>query len=61
MGQINKTGGYAVPLEDVDGSVSTYPSFASLPAPEQVWALVQNGKRSGTPRGKQITIDPAAL
>lgn len=37
------TGGYAVSFRDLDGSIATYPSFATLPQPDQVAALVLRG------------------
>ena len=61
MGQIDKSGTYAVSLEDVEGTTSVFPSFTALPSPKQVWDLVGSGKRSGTMRGKQMTIDPKAF
>ena len=61
MGQIDKSGTYAVSLEDVEGTTSVFPSFTALPSPKQVWDLVGSGKRSGTMKGKQMTIDPKAF
>ena len=61
MGQVDKSGTYAVSLEDVEGTTSVFPSFTALPSPKQVWDLVGSGKRSGTMKGKQMTIDPKAL
>lgn len=61
MGQVDKSGTYAVSLEDVDGTTSVFPSFTALPSPKQVWDLVGSGKRSGTMKGKQMTIDPKSL
>ncbi|MEH3121368.1 MAG: hypothetical protein PGN16_05190 [Sphingomonas phyllosphaerae] len=61
MGQIDKTGGYSVTLVDVDGGVVALSSFATMPTPKQVWDLIGSGKRMGTARRGQITIDPSAL
>lgn len=61
MGQVDNSGTYAVSLEDVEGTTSVFPSFTALPSPKQVWDLVESGKRSGTMKGKQMTIDPKAL
>ncbi|WP_435368378.1 hypothetical protein [Sphingomonas faeni] len=61
MGQVDKSGTYAVSLEDVEGTTSVFPSFTALPSPKQVWDLVGSGKRSGTMKGKQMTLDPKAL
>lgn len=61
MGQADKSGTYAVSLEDVDGTTSVFPSFTALPSPKQVWDLVEGGKRNGTVKGKVITINPKAL
>lgn len=57
MGQIDKSGTYAVSLEDIDGSVSTFPSFTALPTPQQVWNLIGSGKRTGTAKGNQVTVN----
>jgi hypothetical protein len=46
MGQIDKTGTYSVSLEDVDGTVTAFPSFSALPEPKQVWELINDGKTS---------------
>ena len=40
------TGGYAVSFNDLDGSIATYPSFATLPQPDQVAGLVLRGPAS---------------
>lgn len=61
MGQADKSGTYAVSLEDVEGTTSVFPSFTALPSPKQVWDLVESGKRNGTVKGKVITINPKAL
>ena len=61
MGQIDKTGSYSVTLVDVDGSVTVLPSFATMPAPKQVWNLIGSGKRMGSAKRGQITIDPSSL
>ncbi|WP_242137552.1 hypothetical protein [Sphingomonas sp. TREG-RG-20F-R18-01] len=61
MGMVDKTGTYTVSLQDVDGTVSAYPSFTALPTPSQVWALVGSGKRTGMAKGGAITIDPKAM
>lgn len=61
MGQVNKTGTYAVVLTDVDGSASTFPSFNKMPAPAQVWSAVAGGKPSARAQGKQVTLDAGAL
>lgn len=63
MEQIDKSGTVSITLTDVEGNVSTFPSFSALPQPKQVWELVRSGKRTGTSTdgGKQITIDPKAL
>ncbi|WP_375270978.1 hypothetical protein [Sphingomonas sp.] len=61
MGQVNKTGAYAVTLTDVDGSASTFPSFNKMPAPAQVWSTVAGGKPSARAQGKQVTLDAGAL
>ena len=37
------TGGYAVTMTDLDGSVATFPSFDRLPQPQQVLDLVAGG------------------
>lgn len=60
MGQIDKSGTYAVTLEDVDGAVSTFPSFTSLPAPKQVWDLIGSGERTGVAKGDKVTINARA-
>ncbi|WP_242008133.1 hypothetical protein [Sphingomonas ginsenosidivorax] len=61
MGQVDNSGTYAVSLTDVEGTVSSFPSFTAMPSPQQVWDLVKSGKRTGTMRGNQMTIDPKAL
>ncbi len=61
MGQINKTGVYSVSLEDVEGTVSAFPSFSALPSPKQVWSLIQSGQRTGTKTGNQMTVSPKAF
>jgi hypothetical protein len=61
MGQIDDTGTYSVSLEDVDGTVSTFPAFSALPDPKQVWELIKKGKPSGFAKGKTITVDPKSL
>lgn len=61
MGQADNSGAYAVTLTDVDGTVSTYPNFTSMPAPKQAWDLIAKGKSSGTAKGNAITLDAKAL
>jgi len=61
MGQVDNSRTYAVSLEDAEGTTSVFPSFTALPSPKQVWDLVESGKRSGTVKGKVITINPKAL
>ncbi|MBM6578475.1 hypothetical protein KCP91_18990 [Microvirga sp. SRT01] len=61
MGQIDDTGTYSVTLEDVDGTVSTFPSFSALPDPKQVWELINKVSPSGFAKGKTITLDPKSL
>jgi len=61
MGQIDKSGTYSVSLTDVDGTVSTFPTFDALPSPKQVWALVAGGKRTGVSSGNRVTIDANSL
>ena len=61
MGQIEHTGTYAVALEDVDGTVSTFPSFSTLPDPKQIWELIRRGKPSGFVKGKTVTVDSNSL
>jgi hypothetical protein len=58
MGQIKKSGTYSVSLEDVEGTVSAFQSFTALPAPKQVWTLIERGQRTGTKNGNQLTISP---
>jgi hypothetical protein len=48
---------YSVSLTDVDGTVSAFPSFSSLPTPGQVWQLIGSGKHSASVNGVQL---PAA-
>ena len=38
------TGGYAVTFTDLDGNVSTFPSFDQLPQPQQVLEMVMGGR-----------------
>jgi hypothetical protein len=47
---------YEVTLEDVDGAVSSFPVFGSMPDPAQVWDLVSKGVRTGTATGNTLTI-----
>ena len=61
MGQIDHTGTFSVSLEDVDGTVSTFPSFSALPDPKQVWELIKKGKPSGFAKGNTVTVDPKSL
>jgi hypothetical protein len=61
MAQIEKTGVYSVTLEDVDGTSYAYPSFSSLPSPEQVWKLLERGERIGAAKEGKITLSPKAL
>lgn len=61
MGQVEKKDAYAVSLTDVDGTISTFPSFSAMPKPEQVWGLVSSGNPTGKAKGDQVTIDPKAL
>lgn len=60
-GQIDKTGAYSVSVEDVDGTVSTFPSFSALPDPKQVWDLIRKGRPSASLKGKAITLDSKSL
>ncbi len=55
------SGTYTVSLEDVEGTVSSFPSFTAMPSPKQVLDLVKSGKRTGSMRGNQMPIDPKAL
>ncbi|MEG3091815.1 hypothetical protein [Sphingomonas sp. PB1R3] len=57
----NKAKSYAVRLNDVDNSASSYPSFNNLPRPEQVWDLMSKGAPTGQSRGGNITINSQAL
>ena len=61
MGQIDKSGSYTVSMTDVDGTVSSFPSFDAMPSPKQVWALVSSGKRTGVSKGDAVTIDAKAI
>jgi len=61
MGQIDKSGTYTVSMTDVDGTVSSFPSFDAMPSPRQVWALVASGKRTGVANGNKVTIDAKAV
>lgn len=57
----DKAKSYAVRLNDVDESASSYPSFSHLPRPEQAWDLVSKGAPTGKSRGGDITINSKAL
>lgn len=57
----HKTKSYAVRLNDVDDSASSYPSFNHLPRPEQVWDLVNKGAATGKSRSGNITINSDTL
>jgi hypothetical protein len=56
-----KTRSYAVRLNDVDNSASSYPSFTNLPRPEQVFDLIAKGAPTGRSQGTAITIHSNAL
>lgn len=49
-----------VALEDVDGTVSAYPSFSALPKPAQVWKLLSEARPTSRKTGDQITVDAGA-
>lgn len=52
LGDLKTSGGYGVSYRDLDGSVSTFPSFDRLPQPAQVVTLVLRGRPiSRTQRG----------
>ncbi|WP_271300519.1 hypothetical protein [Sphingomonas sp. CV7422] len=61
MGQIEKSGSYAVSLTDVDGTTSAFPTFDHMPSPKQVWSLVGSGKRVAVSTGNRVTIDANAV
>ncbi|WP_238560177.1 hypothetical protein [Sphingomonas sp. Mn802worker] len=61
MAQINKTGVYSVTLSDVDGSVSTFPSFDRMPSPTQVWSAIAGGKPTSRTQGNTTTVHSGAL
>lgn len=61
MGQVNNSGTYAVTLTDVDGRVQSFPSFSVLPAPAQVWAMLNRGAPSMSAKGNKVLVDPKAL
>jgi hypothetical protein len=61
MGQINKSGSYAVTLEDLDGTVSAFQSFTALPSPKQVWTFIESGRSTGTKTGNRVTINAKPL
>ena len=44
MGQFEKNGRYSVSLDDVDGRTLAFPSFNAMPAPAQVWNLLQRSE-----------------
>lgn len=50
-----------VTTEDVDGTVSAYPSFSAPPRPAQVWKLLNSGRPTSRAKGDQITIDAGSL
>jgi hypothetical protein len=60
MGQVDNSGTYAVSPTDVEGTVSSFPSFTAMPSPKQAWEFAKSGKRTGTMRGNQMTKDPKA-
>jgi hypothetical protein len=61
MGQTEKTGTYSITLADVEGNVSTYPSFSAMPTPKQVWDVIEDRRRVGTVKGQQITLDRKSM
>jgi hypothetical protein len=61
MGQIDKTDTYSVSLENVDGNVSTFPSFSTLPDPRQVWKLINESQPAGVANGRNVTLDAKSL
>jgi hypothetical protein len=48
---------YTVTLADVDERSLTFPSFAGLPAPRQVYEAVAKQRPVGMAKGKQVTLD----
>jgi hypothetical protein len=58
---MGKRGRYSVTLTDVDGTVSSFPSFNALPRPEQALGLVLSGQPSSRTKGNETTIDSSVV
>ncbi len=61
LGQVDRTGTYAVSLQDVDGTTFAYPSFTALPRPEQVRDAVLGGRPSGSAKDGRVKVDAKAI